>query len=161
MDVDLLLKIKDLSNEDLFIGNQRLGRCLQLSAKKQGFSRRGLSTRNIQDITGQLFGVGINKDSVVKINKGYVGVLTDSTLRRLCYVIFKVKYFEFDGDEIGWPVFHYQGEDYIGNRNKQLRLNCAQEVDDLPDLEYRYQDYRDLQRIILGQVDFKERLEVG
>lgn len=151
-------KIKSLNSEGLKQGLLRFGRVLKGSRDIQA-----LTGRNLHSLSEIFFDVGVGPTHVSDLEKG-MRVMQEDTLQRLVPFCFQVEYFEFvAGDKIGIPHFKYKGENYK-HTEKQRKMKIMSKfvptgtnemyrpkISELPDVEFRYHNCRELIDIILGE----------
>ncbi len=130
------------------IGLKRLAAVLAASMEVQD-----IVDRDVDKITEQIFGAGVNKDTVCAIRNANRKNPKSSTLQRLAPICFRVKYFKsVNDDPIGVPVFDYEGSyDF----DKTVVVKTANSLQALPDIKYRCVGWEDLKLILDGKIPVK------
>jgi hypothetical protein len=129
------------------IGIKRLARVIAAS-----FIIQDINDRDVQAITENIFGAGINKDTVCRLRNAGTRNPKEGTLQRLAPLLFRVAFFKLSGDGVGIPVLEF-GDPY--DFDKSMTVKLARSVTSLPDRSYRYSSWKELDRIIDGDVAIK------
>lgn len=120
------------------LGLKRLGRALEYSMRKQK-----IALRDIQWLSKIIYGVGLNKNTVLSLREGNTKYPEKQTLQKIAPFIFRVDHFHCTQDDpIGVPVFEFHGAVYTFE--KKLELEMATKVSEFPDYEYRYEKWQEL-----------------